>query len=152
MARDTDNNAAGAPGFGDALIGALEEAVAFESGALGGLRVDRVEITARDVEVDPPPAYSAEHIQRIRKRLLLSQQVFAGMLNASPSAVRAWEQGQREPDGPTRRLLQVAEKHPEALADTLYGQAMDAYRARGWPLVLRDRGRPYGVPDDNGGK
>lgn len=144
MARN-DNNA---PGFGDDLIGALEEAVAFESGALGGVRVDRVEITARDVEVDPPPAYSPEHIQRIRKRLLLSQQVFAGMLNASPSAVRAWEQGQREPDGPTRRLLQVAERHPDALADTLYGRAMDEYRARGWPLVLRDRGRPYGVPDD----
>lgn len=150
MARDT--NKAAARGFGDDLIGALEEAVAFEGGALGGLRIDRVEITARDVEVDPPPAYSAEHIQRIRKRLLLSQQVFAGMLNASPSAVRAWEQGQREPDGPTRRLLQVAERHPDALADTLYGQAIDEYRARGWPMVLRDRGRPYGVPDDDEGE
>ena len=31
--------------FGDALIGALEEAVAFERGELPGTRVDRVEIS-----------------------------------------------------------------------------------------------------------
>jgi hypothetical protein len=37
----------------------------------------------------------------------------------SPDTIRAWEQGKREPDGPTLRLLQVAEQHPEVLLDKL---------------------------------
>jgi putative transcriptional regulator len=43
----------------------------------------------------------------------LSQPVFAAALNVSPDTIRAWEQGKREPDGPTLRLLEVAEQHPE---------------------------------------
>lgn len=130
--------------FGDALIGALEEAVAFERGERAGVRVDRVEVTARDVRVEPPPAYSAARIRAIRKGLSLSQQVFADMLHASPSAVRAWEQGAREPDGPSRRLLQVAERHPEALADTLYGQRIAELRKNGWPRVTAENTTEYG--------
>lgn len=53
------------------------------------------------------------------RQLRVSQPVFAGMLNASNSTVRAWEQGAREPDGPTLRLLEIAEKHPEALTDRI---------------------------------
>ena len=39
--------------------------------------------------------------------------------NASNADVRtwAWEQGKREPDGPTLRLLEVAEQHPEVLLE-----------------------------------
>lgn len=150
MAGRRKKTEAPAVNVGDALIGALEEAVAFERGELPGVRVDRVEITARDVEVIPPPDYSAERIREIRTGLSLSQQVFAGVLNASPSAVRAWEQGQREPDGPTRRLLQVAESFPEALADTLYGRTMLDFRKRWPPLITRDGGQHvYGrEPDD----
>jgi putative transcriptional regulator len=133
------DNAAKAGGFGDALIGALEEAVAFERGELAGVRVDRVELTARDVQVQPPPTYSAARIRAVRRRLSLSQQVFAELLSASPSTVRAWEQGQREPDGTARRLLQVAERCPEALADTVYGRRIAELRARGWPRLAMDR-------------
>ncbi len=132
--------------FGDALIGALEEAVAFERGELEGVRVDRVEVTARDVKVEPPPTYSAARVRAIRKGLSLSQQVFADMLHASPSAVRAWEQGAREPDGPSRRLLQVAESHPEALADTLYGKRIAQMKMEGWPRMAAERPlKPYGT-------
>jgi len=105
--------------IGDALIAALEEAVAYERGELPGVRVDRVEITARNVRVEPAPEYSPEEIRAIRHRLSVSQQVFADLLNASASAVRAWEQGAREPDGPTRRLLQVAAESPDVLMDFL---------------------------------
>jgi hypothetical protein len=34
-------------------------------------------------------------------------------LHVSPETIRAWEQGKRESDGPTLRLLEVAEQHPE---------------------------------------
>ncbi|MGI9180750.1 MAG: helix-turn-helix domain-containing protein [Longimicrobiaceae bacterium] len=57
----------------------------------------------------------------MRNKLGASQPVFAGMLNVSPSTVRAWERGAREPDGPTLRLLEVAEKHPEVLTGRVRG-------------------------------
>jgi DNA-binding transcriptional regulator YiaG len=134
--------------FGDALIGALEEAVAFERGELPAARVDRVDITARNARATPAPAYTAGQIREIRRRLSLSQPVFAEMLNVSASTVRAWEQGTREPDGPTRRLLQVADLHPEALTDAVYGTRATEYRERGWPRKVAESRAPYGVRDD----
>lgn len=107
--------------FGDALIEALQEAVAHSRGADTGAQVRRVEFTARDVRLAAAPAYSPDEIRDIRHGLSMSQQVFAELLNASPSAVRAWEQGQRAPDGPTRRLLQVVHRFPAALAETVGG-------------------------------
>ena len=51
----------------------------------------------------------------IRGHMALSQPVFVATLNISPETVRAWEQGKRKPDGPTLRLLELAEQHPEVL-------------------------------------
>lgn len=101
--------------FGDLLIEALEEAVAYKQGKRPGLRVTRYEITARGATVSPPPSYDADRIRRVRTRLKVSQPVFAGMLNVSSSTVQAWEQGVREPDGASLRLLEIAENHPAAI-------------------------------------
>ncbi|HEU4558616.1 MAG TPA: hypothetical protein VFS20_12235 [Longimicrobium sp.] len=130
--------------FGDALIGALEEAVAYERGELPDAPVDRVEITARHVHLPPPPAYTPEEIRKIRHELSMSQPVFADLLNASASAVRAWEQGTRVPDGPTRRLLQVADLNPDSLTDTVDG--IRRYPRPRIPLrMVAERPRvPYG--------
>ena len=43
----------------------------------------------------------------------MSQPIWARLLGVSVPTVRAWEQGQNEPAGPVRRLLQVLLKHPE---------------------------------------
>jgi len=75
----------------------------------------RVSFMTRDTEIQPPPKYDANQIRELRRRLNVSQPVFAGMLNVSGSTVRAWEQGQRQPDGPTLRLLEVADQHSHAL-------------------------------------
>ncbi|HEV7591408.1 MAG TPA: hypothetical protein VGO40_25060 [Longimicrobium sp.] len=137
---------AGNDTFGDALIGALEEAVAFERGELPGTRVDRVEITARDAQVPPPPVYSPEQIRAIRHELSVSQQVFADLLNASASAVRAWEQGAREPDGPTRRLLEIAELHPDVLIHLVTGNSPYVVRGRPGLMIAAETRVPYGTP------
>jgi putative transcriptional regulator len=107
--------------FGELLIQGLEEAVAIEAGELSPARVRRRKVTARQANVAPPPKYTAARIARVRNKLGASQPVFAGMLNVSPSTVRAWERGAREPDGPTLRLLEVAEKHPEVLTERVRG-------------------------------
>jgi DNA-binding transcriptional regulator YiaG len=138
--------------FGDALIGALEEAVAYERGELPGTRVDRVEFTARDAKVPPPPVYSPEQVRAIRHELSVSQQVFAQLLNASASAVRAWEQGARVPDGPTLRLLQIAELDPDVLTHLLTGSS--PYRLRGRPglMIAAETRLPYGTRPSSGKK
>lgn len=107
---------AGKESFGELLINSLNEAVAHNRGELKA-RTERVSLDARTAKVDPPPHYSSSRIRAIRHRLGLSQPVFAGLLNVSGSTIRAWEQGVREPDGSSLRLLEVAEKNPEILTE-----------------------------------
>ena len=69
--------------------------------------------------VEKPRGYAAPKVRAIRRHLGLSQTVFAITLNVSPATVRAWEQGVRVPDGPSRRLLEIADRHPEILLENL---------------------------------
>ena len=101
--------------FGQKLIEAAREAVEIQRGTKEPARVTRY--TAAEAKVESPPRYVAERIREIRDEMALSQPIFAAALNVSPETVRAWEQGKREPDGPTLRLLEVAEQHPEVLLE-----------------------------------
>jgi DNA-binding transcriptional regulator YiaG len=103
------------PSAGALLIEGLEEVAAIERGELKPARVRRYHLTARDAKVGPPPGYDAQRIAALRRRLKLSQAVFAAALNVSVATVRSWEQGVREPDGPSRRLLQIVDEHPETV-------------------------------------
>ncbi len=65
----------------------------------------------------PVKVYSAVQIKRIRSRNKASQAVFAAYLNTSPSTVQKWEQGQKSPNGPSLKLLNlVDQKGLEVLA------------------------------------
>jgi len=99
--------------LGALLLASLEQAVAIEAGRLRAPR--RRRRTLRDSAVTPPPRYGSSRVRRLRERLGLSQPVFAKALNVSVATVRGWEQGVRVPDGPSRRLLEVAERHPAAI-------------------------------------
>lgn len=68
---------------------------------------------ARQFEIEPMD------IKELRGRFDLSQSEFAGLLGISLSTLQNWEQGRRKPRGAARVLLLVAEKHPEALWDTV---------------------------------
>ncbi len=54
-------------------------------------------------------------IREIREQMKLSQTVFAKLLNVSPSSVRQWEQGKRQPTGATKVLLDLLSKSPKIL-------------------------------------
>lgn len=101
---------------GELLTAALEEAVAIKEGRKEPVRTSRVPISAATAEVSPPPSYSPSRIRQVRRSLMVSQAVFAEMLNVSKNTVAAWEQGAREPKGATLRLLELAERDPEVLA------------------------------------
>ncbi len=65
----------------------------------------------------PVKHLSAAQIKRLRTRNKASQAVFAAYLNTSPSTVQKWEQGQKKPNGPSLKLLNlVQQKGLEALA------------------------------------
>jgi len=64
----------------------------------------------------PVKSLSAGQIKRLRERNKASQAVFAAYLNTSPSTVQKWEQGQKKPNGPSLKLLNlVDQKGLEAL-------------------------------------
>ena len=49
----------------------------------------------------------------IRSKLDLSQSAFAALMGVSPRTIQDWEQGRRQPKGPAKTLLRIAEQHPE---------------------------------------
>jgi putative transcriptional regulator len=54
-----------------------------------------------------------------RTKMGLSQAQFATKFGFPPATLRNWEQGRSRPDAPTRVLLAVIAKHPEAVEDVL---------------------------------
>ncbi len=61
------------------------------------------------VRYPEPKHYTARDVVRIRKKLNVSQPVFAYLLNASESTIKKWETGIKEPGGANCRLLQIIE-------------------------------------------
>jgi len=95
------------------LIRSLQEAVAIQQGDSSAARVTRRLITARACVAEPAPSYRARRVARLRRRLKVSQALFAQMLNVSAETVRAWEQGKNPPSGPAARLLELVGQHPD---------------------------------------
>lgn len=58
----------------------------------------------------PVKDLSAAQIRRLRARNKASQAVFAAYLNTSPSTVQKWEQGQKKPNGPSLKLLNLIQQ------------------------------------------
>lgn len=81
-----------------------------------GIKVSftKKELDSLGIEI-PKVQFSADQITAIRKEMSLSQTVFAEVLNVSPSAIRQWEQGKREPSGSTKVLLELLQKSPHLL-------------------------------------
>ena len=58
-------------------------------------------------------------VRAIRSKLHLSQQAFAARFGFSINTLRHWEQGKREPEGPTRAYLLVIDRAPDAVQKAL---------------------------------
>lgn len=53
---------------------------------------------------------TAAQIKRLRTKSKASQAVFAAYLNTSLSTVQKWEQGQKKPNGPSLKLLNLIQQ------------------------------------------
>ena len=62
---------------------------------------------------------SPQSVAAIRAKLKLSQAQFARAFGISLDTLQNWEQGRRQPTGPAKVLLRVAERHPEAVLEAV---------------------------------
>ena len=92
--------------LGESIIQGLKEAIAWTKGENGNVRVTLVHVP----EVD---------VRQVRLKMALSQAQFGTKFGFPPATLRNWEQGRSHPDAPTRVLLAVIAKHPEAVEDVL---------------------------------
>src|SRR5260370_6205060 len=90
------------PSVGARIIDGLEQAIAWTRGENENVRVTLVHVPNVDV-------------RKVRKKMGLSQAQFATKFGFPPATLRNWEQGRSRPDAPTRVLLAVIAKHPEAV-------------------------------------
>ncbi len=84
----------------------LEEAVAYARGEARG-ETYRVHVPKR---VD---------VRAIRTKLGMTQEEFAARFGFSVNTLRHWEQGKRQPEGPTRAYLMVIDRAPKAVQKAL---------------------------------
>jgi putative transcriptional regulator len=61
----------------------------------------------------------AADVAKIRQNLDLTQDEFADFMGVKVKTLQNWEQKRREPQGPARSLLRIAEKAPEAILKSL---------------------------------
>ena len=90
----------------DSIRRGLEEAMAYAKGEADA-GAYRVHVPAR---ID---------VKAIRMNLGMTQEEFAGRFGFSVNTLRHWEQGSRQPEGPTRAYLLVIERAPKAVQKAL---------------------------------
>ncbi len=93
----------------DELIGALKDV---RDHARGKGKITMRTITTPPLNVE---RIKPRDIRAIRIRLNMSQEVFARVLNVPVVTEASWERGRRFPSGAALRLLQIADRKPEAL-------------------------------------
>lgn len=94
----------------DDLVGSVE---AFARHLTG-----KQKLTLRTATMPLPPqvkSLTPSQVRSIRKKLNVSQPVFAAMMNIPTVTAASWERGRRKPTGAALRLLDIARKHPEVL-------------------------------------
>jgi putative transcriptional regulator len=84
----------------------LEQAIAYARG----------EADERNYRVHVPAQID---VRAIRTKLGMTQEEFAARFGFSVNTLRHWEQGKRQPEGPTRAYLLVIERAPQVVQKVL---------------------------------
>jgi putative transcriptional regulator len=89
----------------------LSEAIHSSATALYGVgAIDKETMRQFDASCLAPKLEPSQ-IKKLRKRLKVSQPVFARYLSTSESTIEKWESGAKKPSGMALRLLSVVDKH-----------------------------------------
>lgn len=106
MAKKRSNTAMDEFDAGESILTGLREAIAWTQGK-------PIKVKARTIQVPKVD------VKTVREKLHLSQSEFATKFGVTPSTLRNWEQGRRQPEGPARILLAVIDKHPKIVEEVL---------------------------------
>ena len=91
--------------MGQELIEAMQELVDYSN--------EKIDLRTSKLSVTPVcDTITAEEIKETRKKLGMSQGVFAIVLGVSKKTVESWEVGRYMPDGAARRLISVMQIDP----------------------------------------
>ncbi len=93
---------------GQRIIASVKGAIESSQGIENGARLTTVHVPRID-------------LRSVRRKLNLSQSEFAQRFGLPTATVQNWEQGRTKPDAPSRLLLAVIARHPEAVEDALSG-------------------------------
>lgn len=100
-----------------------EDSTLFErlkNGMEASIAYSRGELNLKTTTLPLPPAVAAPaKLIRLRKRLKMSQSVFAAALNVSTKLVQSWEQGLRKPDRGEARLIEILFKQPDLVVNLI---------------------------------
>ena len=88
--------------IGQEILEGIQEIKAYKAG--------KINLRTRELKEPSSP-------QEIRRNLNLSQSAFAGLMGVSLRTVQDWEQGRRQPSGPAKSLLRIAEQRPEVFME-----------------------------------
>lgn len=77
-----------------------------EGGLIDKRRMEEYDAMYKACQV---PKYNGAQVKALRNKLNISQSVLAMIINASAATVRAWEIGNKNPSGPSCKLLQLLE-------------------------------------------
>jgi putative transcriptional regulator len=91
--------------MGQELIESMQELLDYSEGKID-LRTSRFSISP------VCDTLSVEEIKDTRKKLGMSQGVFAIVLGVSKKTVESWEAGRYTPDGAARRLISIMQTDP----------------------------------------
>ena len=94
--------------MGQDLIQAMQELIDYSEGKID-LRTTRLNVTPVCETI------SATEIKETRKKLGMSQGVFAIVIGVSKKTVESWETGRYVPDGAARRLITMINHDPTFL-------------------------------------
>jgi len=70
--------------------------------------------TVHTVTIPEPASYSASAVKRVRRKLGVSQALFAQIMGTSKKLIEAWETGTRTPSLMACRLLDAIHRDPAA--------------------------------------
>jgi putative transcriptional regulator len=96
-----------AASFSDRLRKGMEDSISYSRGDLS--------LKTTTLPAPPLPATRSQ-VVALRKKLQMSQSIFAATLNVSTKLVQSWEQGLRTPDHGELRLIEILTKQPEVVS------------------------------------
>jgi len=91
--------------MGQELIESMQELLDYSAG--------KIDLRTTKFSISPVcETISVEEIKETRKKLGMSQSVFALVIGVSKKTVESWEAGRYNPDGAARRLITIMQSDP----------------------------------------